>query len=40
MHDPGAEDLFTSAGKTGWVVVSVQVNPPDHGGNFSARARA
>ena len=29
MHDPGAEALFTSAGKTGWVLVSVQVNPPD-----------
>ncbi len=40
MHDPGAESLFTSAGKTGWVVVSVQVNPPDHDGNFSALANA
>lgn len=40
MHDPGAEALFTSAGKTGWVVVSVQVNPPDHNGNFSALTNA
>ena len=40
MHDPGAEALFTSAGKTGWVVVSVQVNPPDHDGNFAALASA
>jgi len=38
MHDPGAEGLFTSAGKTGWVVISVQVNPPDHDGDFSALA--
>ena len=40
MHDPGAEALFTSASKTGWVVVTVQVNPPDHDGNFSALANA
>ena len=40
MHDPGAEALFTSAGKTGWVLVSVQVNPPDQDGDFSALVSA
>ncbi len=36
MHDPGAEQLSQNAGKTGWVVVAVQVNPPDSDSNFSA----
>jgi len=40
MHDPGAEPLFLDAGKTGWVVISVQVNPPDSNGDFSALANA
>ena len=40
MHDPGAEALFAGANKTGWVVVTVQVNPPDHDGDFSALANA
>ena len=40
MHDPGAEALFAQAGKTGWVLVTVKVNPPDHSGDFSALTNA
>ncbi len=40
MHDRGAEHLFSAAGKTGWVVVSIKVNPPDSDGDFSALANA
>ncbi len=40
MHDPGAEALLSAAGKTGWVVVAVKVNPPDSDGNFTALANA
>lgn len=40
MHDPGAESLFTAAGKPGWIVVTVKVNPPDSNGDFSALAAA
>ena len=40
MHDPGAENLFTNATKSGWITVTVKVNPPDHNGDFSALANA
>lgn len=40
IHDTGAEALFTNANKRAWIVVSVQVNPPDSDGNFSALANA
>lgn len=40
MHDPGAESLFTAAGKTGWIVVTVKLNPPDSNGDFSALGAA
>ncbi len=36
MHDPGAEGIILGAGKTGWTVVTVKVNPPDFNGDFSA----
>ena len=36
MHDPGAEQLFKNASRTGWVVVSVQVNPADFNGDFTS----
>ena len=29
MHDPGAEQIFLSAGKPGWVLVPAQVNSSD-----------
>jgi len=38
MHDPGAEPLFLNANKPGWIVVSVQVNPPDQSSDFSGLA--
>ncbi len=38
MHDPGGESLFLNAGKPGWTTVSIQVNPPDSNGDFSALA--
>ncbi|MBI5301652.1 MAG: hypothetical protein HY868_05915 [Chloroflexi bacterium] len=40
IHDAGAESLFVNANKRAWIVVSVQVNPPDSDGNFSAFANA
>jgi hypothetical protein len=40
MHDRGAEQLFLDAGKPGWIVVTVKVNPPDSNGDFSALANA
>src|SRR5262245_60756386 len=36
LHDPGGEQLFTDAGKHGWVVVTAKVNPPDTNGDYSA----
>ncbi len=40
MHDAGAESLFSTAKKTGWVVATVQVNPPDSSSDFSALMNA
>ncbi len=40
MHDPGAEPLFLSAGKPGWITITVKVNPPDSNGDFSVLANA
>jgi uncharacterized protein YcfL len=38
LHDAGGEDHMLDANKPGWVVVSVQVNPPDSTGDFSELA--
>ncbi|MGB8647446.1 MAG: discoidin domain-containing protein, partial [Anaerolineae bacterium] len=38
LHDSGGEAQMFAAGKPGWIVVSVQVNPPDSTGDFSALA--
>ncbi len=40
MHDPGAEQLFLNASRPGWVVVSVQLNPPDFNGDFTLLSQA
>ncbi|MBI4786859.1 MAG: hypothetical protein HY782_07420 [Chloroflexi bacterium] len=40
MHDPGAEQIFLTANKPGWIVVTVKVNPPDSNGDFTSLAAA
>lgn len=40
MHDPGGEQLFINAQKTGWVTITVKVNPPDSNGDFTSLANA
>lgn len=39
LHDTGGEAQMLEANRPGWVVVSVQVNPPDSNGDFSALAQ-
>ncbi len=38
LNDSGGENLMFSAYKPGWIVISVQVNPPDSTGDFSGFA--
>ncbi len=38
LHDPGGESHMLNAGRPGWVVIALRVNPPDHDGNFAALA--
>lgn len=40
MHDPAGGPIIQNAGKPGWVVASIKVNPPDTDGNYSALANA